>query len=161
MSADEKGGDADDVTPPQTAGPFYTPNSPERTSLIEPGMPGTPMTLTGLVLTTGCQPIAGAPLDFWHADDSGVYDNAGCRLRGHQFTSAEGRFTLETIVPGLYPGRTRHIHVIVQPPNQPALTTQLYFPGEPGNANDGLYNPELLVGMDADNNATFNFVLGV
>ncbi len=155
-------GDDDDVTPPQTAGPFYTPNSPERTSLREPGITGTPLTVTGFVLTTSCQPVAGALVDFWHADDAGQYDNVGYKLRGHQFTDAQGRYTLETIVPGLYPGRTRHIHVKVQAPNQPVLTTQLYFPNEPGNARDGIFDSALLMNLSATDEgqaATFNFVL--
>ena len=138
-------GDDDDVTPAQTEGPFFTPSSPERTSLLEAGVTGTPMTLVGLVLTTGCQPVAGALVDFWHADAAGVYDNAGYKLRGHQFTDEAGRYTLETIVPGLYPGRTRHFHVKVQAPNQPVLTTQLYFPDEPANANDGIFAAALLM----------------
>src|SRR5204862_188663 len=73
------------------------------------------------------------------------HDNAGFRLRGHQLTDAEGRYRLETILPGVYPGRTRHIHVKAQAPSRPALTTQLYFPGEAGNARDGIFDPELLV----------------
>ena len=112
------------LTPAQTEGPYYTPNSPERASLIEPGMGGTKLIVTGYVLTTDCQPIANAWLDFWQADDQGVYDNAGYRLRGHLFTDETGRYTLETIVPGEYPGRTQHIHVKVQAPNGPILTTQ-------------------------------------
>ena len=73
--------DDDEATPAQTEGPFYTPDTPQRTSLREPGIPGTPMVLTGYVLGTNCQPVAGALLDFWHADDAGVYDNDGYRLR--------------------------------------------------------------------------------
>jgi protocatechuate 3,4-dioxygenase beta subunit len=152
------------VTLAQTEGPFYTPNSPERTSLLEPGLPGTPMTLTGYVLSTGCAPVAGALVDFWHADEAGVYDNVGFKLRGHQFTDAGGRFTLETIVPGLYPGRTRHFHVKVQAANRPVLTTQLYFPDEPDNSRDGLFRPELLMDVQpgaAGPAASFNFVLEV
>jgi protocatechuate 3,4-dioxygenase beta subunit len=122
--------DADDVTLAQTEGPYFTPNSPERASLLESGIAGTRLTLTGFVVSRECRPIARALLDFWQADDAGNYDNSGYRLRGHQFTDNNGRFQLETIVPGLYPGRTRHIHVKVQAPNQPILTTQLYFPGE-------------------------------
>ncbi len=128
--------DDDDVTPPQTEGPFYTPDTPERTALRETGMAGTPLTVSGLVLSTKCEPVAGALIDFWQADDGGNYDNVGFRLRGHQFADDAGRFTLDTIVPGLYPGRTRHIHVKVQAPNRPVLTTQLYFPGEPRNDED-------------------------
>jgi protocatechuate 3,4-dioxygenase beta subunit len=140
-------GAQDDVTLAQTEGPYFTPNSPERASLLEPGLAGTRMIVTGLVLTTGCAPVAQALLDFWHADDAGQYDNVGYRLRGHQFTDGDGRFSLETIVPGLYPGRTRHFHVKVQAPNGPVLTTQLYFPDEPANARDGIYNAALLMNV--------------
>jgi protocatechuate 3,4-dioxygenase beta subunit len=156
--------DDDDLTPAQAEGPFFTPNSPQRTSLLEAGMAGTPMLLTGYVLSTGCEPIPGALVDFWHADDSGVYDNAGYRLRGHQFTDEAGRYTLETIIPGLYPGRTRHFHVKVQAANQPVLTTQLYFPDEPINTRDGLFIPELLMegqGDAGENRWAFNFVLAL
>jgi protocatechuate 3,4-dioxygenase beta subunit len=154
----------DDPTPAQTEGPFFTPNSPERTSLLEAGLAGTPIVLTGKVLTRSCQPVPGALVDFWHADDGGEYDNEGYRLRGHQFTDAEGNFRLETIVPGLYPGRTRHFHVKVQAPNQPVLTTQLYFPGEPGNATDGIFRAECLMAVAetaAGRQAQFNFVLNL
>src|SRR4051794_38928386 len=43
-------GDADDVTPEQTEGPYFTRNSPERTSLLENGAGGTKLVLTGVVL---------------------------------------------------------------------------------------------------------------
>ena len=156
--------DGDDTTPEQTEGPFYTPDTPERTSLREAGMAGTLMTLTGFVLATDCTPVAGALLDFWHANDAGEYDNEGYTLRGHQFADEQGGFVLETIVAGLYTGRTRHIHVKVQAPNQPVLTTQLYFPGEPDNATDGIFDEALLMDTaDTANgkSATFTFVLDV
>ena len=142
-------GDDDDfeTTPEQTEGPFYTPQTPERTSLLEPGMAGTRLTVTGYVYSTDCSPIPGALLDFWHADDAGVYDNEGYRLRGPQFADEDGRYELETIVPGLYTGRTRHIHVKVQAPDQPMLTTQLYFPDEPENERDGIFDPALVMDM--------------
>jgi protocatechuate 3,4-dioxygenase beta subunit len=161
-------GDADDLvaTLPQTAGPFYTPDTPERRSLLEPGMTGTRLVITGYVYSTDCQPIPGALLDFWQADDAGVYDNQGFRLRGHQFAAEDGRFELETIVPGLYPGRTRHIHVIAQAGSpegqQPPLVTQLYFPDEPANASDGIFNPALVMDVqEAEDGevAFFTFVL--
>ena len=154
--------DGDDPTPAQTAGPFYTPDTPQRTSLLEAGMAGTRLLVTGRVLTTSCQPVANALLDFWQADDAGEYDNVGFKLRGHQFADAEGRYRLETIVPGVYPGRTRHIHVRVQGPETELLTTQLYFPDEPGNARDGIFNPALVMGMSAAEDgqaAAFDFVL--
>jgi protocatechuate 3,4-dioxygenase beta subunit len=148
----------------QTEGPFYKPNSPEHTSLREPGIAGTPLTVTGYVLSTTCKPIAHALLDFWQADSNGNYDNTGFRLRGHQYTDNQGRYTLETIVPGEYPGRTRHIHVKVQASNGPVLTTQLYFPGEARNDSDGIFSPELLMHVQQTSHgeqATFNFIIAV
>ena len=91
------------------------------------------LVVTGVVLSRDCKPVANALLDFWHADEQGDYDNRGFRYRGHQFTDAEGRYRLETIVPADYPGRTRHLHVKVQPPRRPHPHHPALFPGEPGN----------------------------
>jgi protocatechuate 3,4-dioxygenase beta subunit len=135
--------DGDEPTARQTAGPYFKPNSPERADLIEPGVAGQVMELSGLVLTERCRPVARALIDVWQADASGAYDLKGFRLRGHLFSDAGGRYALRTIVPGLYSGRTRHIHVRVQAPGRPVLTTQLYFPGERDNRADGLYRREL------------------
>jgi len=137
--------DGDETTLRQTEGPFFKPFSPERTELLEEGMAGHPIELIGFVLSRPCKPYAGALLDFWQADDKGRYDNSGFRLRGHQFADAEGRYRLRSVVPGVYPGRTRHIHVKVQPPGGRLLTTQLYFPGESQNRSDGLFRKALLV----------------
>jgi protocatechuate 3,4-dioxygenase beta subunit len=157
--------DADDLeaTIEQTEGPYFTPDSPERTSLREEGMVGTGLLLTGYVYASSCQPVAEALIEFWQADDAGVYDNEGFTLRGHQFTDEEGRYELDTIVPGLYPGRTRHIHVKVQAPDQPVLTTQLYFPDTPENDEDGIYDPSLLIDLeetdDESQQGYFTFVV--
>lgn len=152
--------DDHDATPRQMEGPFFKPRSPERTSLLESAVQGARILVTGQVLSTRCQPVPGALLDFWQCDSKGDYDNRGNTLRGHQFTDAEGRYRLETILPGLYPGRTRHIHVKVQAPNKPILTTQLYFPNERQNANDFLFRPELLIVIgDAQSAGRFDFVL--
>jgi protocatechuate 3,4-dioxygenase beta subunit len=87
--------------------------------------------------------VANALLDFWHADEFGEYDNKGFVYRGHQFTDAQGRWRLETILPAEYPGRARHIHVNVGAPGKRILTTQLYFPEEFGHHRDGLYQSSL------------------
>jgi protocatechuate 3,4-dioxygenase beta subunit len=153
--------DGDEPTVEQTEGPFFIPDSPERASFLESGIEGTKLVLAGSVLATDCSPVAGALLDFWHADSQGEYDNEGYRLRGHQFADTRGRYRLETIVPGLYTGRTRHIHVKVQAPDQPVLTTQLYFPGEPGNESDSIFDPTLLIELRRGDTeaASFDFVL--
>jgi protocatechuate 3,4-dioxygenase beta subunit len=154
----------DEPTPRQMEGPFFKPRSPQRTSLLVAGLPGSRILVSGLVLSTQCKPVVGALLDFWQCDDQGEYDNSGYRLRGHQFTDNAGRYRLETIVPGVYPGRTRHIHVKVQATGRPVLTTQLYFPGEPENQRDFLFQQELLLAMTDAGGARagrFDFVLKI
>jgi protocatechuate 3,4-dioxygenase beta subunit len=144
----------------QTEGPFYTPDSPKRSSLLENGSPrDARFIVTGIVLSAQCKPVANALVDLWHADESGDYDNTGFRYRGHQYTDAQGRYRFETIRPALYPGRTRHFHVKVQAPGKRMLTTQLYFAGDPGNRRDGLYRPELEMKMAKGGEGSFDFVV--
>lgn len=152
----------DEPTPDQTEGPFYTPDTPRRSNLVTAGVTGTQLLLTGDVVDTSCRPVRGALLDFWQADASGRYDNEGFVLRGHQFADAGGRFGLRTVVPGLYPGRTRHIHVKVQRPHGDVLTTQLYFPGEPRNRTDPIFDQALVMDVrrtGSRHRARFRFVL--
>jgi protocatechuate 3,4-dioxygenase beta subunit len=155
--------DDDEPTPAQTEGPYFTPNSPLRKSIVPVGAGGARLALSGRVLSTAGRPVARALVDFWQADARGAYDNNGYRFRGHQFTDAQGRFSLGTVVPGLYPGRTKHIHVKVQAPGRSILTTQLYFPGVARNRNDGIFNAELLVKnwrrVGVRRAARFDFVL--
>lgn len=146
------------ITPRQTEGPFYTPDSPLRSSLVEAGSKAPRFLLTGRVLSPECKPVAGALVDLWHCDEQGVYDNRGYRYRGHQFSDSEGRYRFETILPALYPGRTRHYHVKVQPKGGRLLTTQLYWPNEPANRRDGIYRPELEMKSSKDEGA-FDFVV--
>jgi len=152
----------DEVTPEVTAGPFFKPRSPGRTSLLEPGLEGERVVLSGQVLSRQCRPVGNALLDFWQADAEGRYDLAGYRLRGHQRADEAGRYRLETVLPGPYSGRTRHIHVRVQPPGGPLLTTQLFFPGERRNDADFLFRPQLVMSVSpaaAGLTARFDFVL--
>jgi protocatechuate 3,4-dioxygenase beta subunit len=152
----------DGPTDPQTEGPFFTPDSPRRRNLVVPGVEGTMLVLSGRVLSTSCRPIAGALLDFWQADGSGDYGNGGYRLRGHQWSDRRGRYRLTTIVPGLYPGRTRHIHVKLRRPRSRVLTTQLYFPGTARNEVDPLFDRDLLIAVrrtEGGRRGHFDFVL--
>ncbi|MBI5840075.1 MAG: intradiol ring-cleavage dioxygenase [Chloroflexi bacterium] len=120
------------LTPTDQEGPYYKAGTPERNSLFEEGMTGTRLILAGCVLDQDCQPVPNDWLDFWQADANGNFDNSGYTLRGHQFTDEQGRYFLETIAPGLYPGRPIiHIHVKVQPPEGQLMTTQIYFPDQP------------------------------
>ena len=142
-------------TRPDMEGPYFLAGSPEKATLIEPGMDGTILTISGYVMTVDCKLIPNAKLEFWQADANGDYDLQGYRLRGHVFTDANGRYQIQTILPAAYETRPRHIHVMVLPPGQPGLTTQLYFPG------DSPY-PELTLAIDEESQgvmAVYNFVL--
>ncbi len=150
------------VTPSLTEGPYYKSGSPEAANLVS-NLSGTHLNLSGYVLDENCQPVANAWLDFWQADAQGRYDNAGYTLRGHQYTDASGYYHLETILPGEYPGRTEHIHVKVQAPNGPVLTTQLFFPNVAGNQTDQIFSSDLIVDIQSARSnqvtATYNFIV--
>jgi len=152
------------LTTPQQEGPFFSPGSPERSSLIDAGMPGVPVLIFGRVFDQDCSPIPGAKLDFWLADVNGEYDNVGYTLRGHVFTDEDGNYTLESIEPTAYTGRPPHIHVKVYAPGgEELLTTQMYFAGSEGSAEISSA-PELFVNyLETDDNGQlrvlFNFVV--
>jgi protocatechuate 3,4-dioxygenase beta subunit len=117
-----------DETPSVIEGPYFKANSPLRTNLVTPGVTGVLLSLSGVVYDEDCDPVPNAKIDFWQCDRAGAYDNTTYTLRGHQFSTATGRYALETVVPGAYPGRTVHLHVKVQAPRARILTTQLFFP---------------------------------
>ncbi len=151
------------LTPPVDEGPYYTPGSPERTSIAEKGTPGIKLVVEGKVLDRNGRPIAQAWLDFWQADGEGTYDNQGFNLRGHQHADKNGRYHLETVRPMDYMMRAPHIHAKVRAKETaPVLTVQLFFPGEKKNATDPLFEKRTV--MDVKDTpdgqkATFDFVV--
>ncbi len=141
--SDEPAG-ACEPTRSDVEGPYYTAQAPARERLAEDDEPGEPLLLTGRLLTAGCaRPLAGYLLDVWHADDSGAYDNEGFTLRGVFTTDDEGRFAIETILPGRYPDRpVRHVHLKLRDPaGEELLTTQIYFEGDEQLAGGGYPGP--------------------
>ena len=147
-------------------GPFYKPGAPERADLIDKGMPGTPLIVTGRVLSTTGEPLASALLDVWQASAEGEYDNQGFRLRGKLLADKNGNYRLRTIVPKFYKAgdaiRPSHIHIKLSAPGHPLLTTQLYFKGAPYNYVDSDVRPSLMLTPRDDRDAKqaqFNFVL--
>lgn len=145
-----------------TEGPFYTENPPEKRD-FRADSDGKPVTLIGYVLTPECLPVAGATVDLWHANQDGQYDDRGFNLRGYQKTDASGRYYFETIRPAEYAGRTPHYHIKISPPQGRTLTTQLYFPNEPRNELDHLFDSALLMEMQSASDGEigrFDFVLG-
>ena len=150
------------LTPGQIGGTHFKA-SPVRHSELGPGIHGTQITLSGYVLTSGCRTVRGARVDFWQADEHGAYDDTGVRLRSHQFTDARGHYWLQTILPGPYANRTRHLHVTVRARGERTVTTMLYFPGVALNAHDPFIDRRLIVQLRIAKHrflARFDFVLG-
>jgi protocatechuate 3,4-dioxygenase beta subunit len=122
------------LTESDMLGPFYKEGAPFKQRLGE-GVEGERLIITGKVMDTRCQPIKDAILDVWQANSTGEYDNNGFTLRGKVQTNNNGTYIIDTIVPKEYAAgdinRPSHIHLKVGAPNQPTLTTQLYFEGDP------------------------------
>jgi protocatechuate 3,4-dioxygenase beta subunit len=149
-------------------GPYYKAGAPERSSLAEPGMKGTPLVVTGTIMNTRCEPLAYGVLDAWQCDADGVYDNDGFTLRGKIHADKNGRYELRTILPPAYKisaerSRPAHIHLKVSAPGTPVLTTQLYFEGDRWNAVDKAYRKSLTIAPNEGRNgakvASFDFRL--
>jgi protocatechuate 3,4-dioxygenase beta subunit len=101
------------VTPRRSDGGHYRPGAPTKETLLEPGLGGTGLVITGYVLFPDCRPVSDAVLDVWQADAEGRYDDSGWRLRGVLHSDEEGRYRIETIVPGRVDGAQPTVHVKV------------------------------------------------
>ena len=133
------------LTPDQTEGPYFVDERLDRSDIRadaggRSARPGAPLRLAlrlSEVSGSGCVPLAGAHVDVWHCDATGLYsgeDNLRTKgsqfLRGFQVSDASGRVRFATIYPGAYRGRAVHIHFKVRAPGRnrgEAFTSQLYF----------------------------------
>jgi protocatechuate 3,4-dioxygenase beta subunit len=155
-----------DATAANIEGPFYKKGAPHRATLVEARDAGERLTITGVVRSTDCKPITGAEMEIWHADARGAYDDDGFHFRGALATDARGRWELRSIVPGRYLNgdryRPAHVHVKLRARGHLALTTQLYFDGDPYNDGDPFIVPSLVMAHRKDGSmrrASFDFVL--
>lgn len=133
-------------TPPDIEGPFYLPDSPERSELDTVGDEGVPLALSGRVTEVGCAPLADVIVEIWHADPLGEYDNTETmNYRGWVRTDAEGFYAFLTLVPGRYLNgaelRPSHVHVKLWRAGVEALTTQIYFADDPHLDSDPWADP--------------------
>jgi protocatechuate 3,4-dioxygenase, beta subunit len=149
------------LTPAQTPGPFYPladdipldkDNDLARVGDNTTAASGIITYITGRVLTSNGTPIRNALVELWHTDISGNYTystgagrnpaaDANFAGIGQLLTGSSGAFRFRTIKPGLYPGRARHFHWGITVPGQMTrFSTQTYWSGEPGNANDVVLN---------------------
>lgn len=126
-----------------TAGPCTAPTSARVD--VSDGITGLPVRLALKIVTADtCTPVAGAVVEIWHTQRTGVYSGQTpspgfCSgtdaeaptknyFRGTQTTDANGRVDFDTCFPGWYPGRCIHIHVGVTIGGTSYVVTQLFFP---------------------------------
>ena len=144
------------ITPAQTEGPFYPPDKPlDRDSdlTVVEGAPGPAggevLIIEGELLFENGDPVEGATVEIWQVDSQGIYlhpNSPNLEARDQNFqgygealADADGRWTFRTILPLSYEGRPRHIHVKVRLSGEEALTTQIYFEGDPLLAGDPFF----------------------
>jgi protocatechuate 3,4-dioxygenase beta subunit len=139
-------------------GPFYVGEhqvTPHGTD-VSAQLSGEKMFVQSRVTDISGKPLAGVPVDIWHADDDGFYDSQkptyqteGPSSRARFITDADGRFFFRTIKPCSYPIpvdgpvgemihytkrpalRPAHIHFLVAAPGYEPLVTHVFIGGDP------------------------------
>jgi hydroxyquinol 1,2-dioxygenase len=147
----------DGATETTVLGPFYVGEHkamPHGTD-VSANLPGERMFVQSRVTDLAGKPLAGVPVDIWHADDDGYYDSQrptyetdGPSSRGRFITDADGRFFFRTILPCSYPiptdgpvgemiiqtrrhpMRPAHVHFLVNAPGHEPLITHVFIEGD-------------------------------
>lgn len=146
------------ATTSQTVGPYFSIGliGFNRDNLVGPGVSGEPITIEGRVLDGDRDGVPDAMLEIWQANSYGKYAHPedkqdkhiepGFLGFGRILTDDTGRFRFTTIKPGPVPGPSRKMqapHIVVSVfarGLQRRLVSRIYFPGEPGNADDFALN---------------------
>jgi catechol 1,2-dioxygenase len=157
-----KSGEATEST---VLGPFHVVKSPVRElgDTIDLVGTGQPLLVRGRVLDTEGNPVPGAILDVWQANEQGFYDVQQPEVqprtngRGLFTADADGAYWFRTIVPSHYPiptdgpagklltatnrhpYRPAHIHFIVTAPRHRLLTTHLFVAGSEYLESDAVF----------------------
>jgi protocatechuate 3,4-dioxygenase beta subunit len=130
------------VKPALTEGPYFVDEKLNRSDIRPdpsggPAADGVPLKLVfrvARVASSGCAALAGANVDVWQCDATGVYSDVSANrsagkkfLRGYQATDDNGMATFTTIYPGWYMGRAVHIHFMIRAAQGQTFTSQLFF----------------------------------
>ena len=165
----EAHGDATEAT---VFGPFFVEDAPrvELGGDIAGGAPGQPCWVEGTVRDTDGNPVSGARIEVWEADEDGFYDvqyddqrTAG---RAHLFSDADGSFRFWAITPTPYPiphdgpvgamlaatnrspMRASHLHFMVTAPGLRTLVTHIFVRGDELLASDSVFGVKDSLVMD-------------
>ncbi len=153
-----------DATPSTVFGPFFVDGSPAFANGhdISNGAPGEPCLVRGRILSVTGEPIAGARIEVWQADDDGFYDvqHEGLdepRGRGHLFSEPDGHFWFWSVKPQYYPipsdgpvgellgaanrspMRPAHVHFMVTADGHETVTTHVFADGDPYLDSDAVF----------------------
>jgi hydroxyquinol 1,2-dioxygenase len=145
-------------------GPFFVEDSPlfANGDDIANGAAGEPCFLQGRVLSTTGEPIAGARIEIWQADEHGFYDvqqKESSRVygRGHLHSDQEGQYFFWSVKPSAYPipedgpvgdmlaaanrspMRPAHVHFMITAPGYKPLTTHVFKAGDPYLDSDAVF----------------------
>ncbi|WP_372346192.1 dioxygenase [Streptomyces sp. KL116D] len=99
----------DDATEATVVGPFFVEGAPEIPlgGDLAGGAPGEPCWVEGTVTDTAGNPVPGARLDVWEADEDGLYDVQygpdRTAARAHLFTDDHGHYAFWGLTPTPYP----------------------------------------------------------
>lgn len=143
-----------DATEATVFGPFFVEDAPEIPigGDIAGGAPGQPCWVEGTVRDTDGNPVPGARLEVWEADEDGFYDvqytDGRVAGRAHLFADAEGNYSFWGLTPTPYPiphdgpvgrmlkatgrspMRASHLHFMVSAPGLRTLVTHIFVSGE-------------------------------
>ncbi len=144
-----------DATEATVFGPFFVEDAPEIPigGDISGGASGEPCWVHGTVKDTEGNPIAGARVEVWEADDDGFYDvqytDGRVAGRAHLFTDENGNYSFWGLKPTPYPiphdgpvgkmleavgrspVRAAHLHFMVTAENYRTLVTHIFVEGDP------------------------------
>ncbi|KAA0941168.1 dioxygenase family protein [Streptomyces apricus] len=153
----------EDATEATVFGPFFVEDAPhvELGGDVSFGAPGQPCWVEGTVTDTDGNPLAGARIEVWEADEDGLYDvqyDAARRsARGHLFSDADGAYRFWGLTPTPYPipddgpvgqllaavGRSplraSHLHFMVSHEDARTLVTHVFPEGDPIGERDTVF----------------------
>ena len=146
-------------------GPFFVDDAPriENGGDASGGAAGQPCWVEGTVRDTNGNPIPGARLEVWEADEDGFYDvqydDARVGGRAHLYSDDDGRYRFWALTPTPYPiphdgpvgrmlaatgrspMRASHLHFMVTAPGKRTLVTHIFVSG------DELLNSDTVFGV--------------
>jgi hydroxyquinol 1,2-dioxygenase len=152
-----------DATESTVFGPFFVEGSPafENGDDVAGAAPGQPCFIRGRIVSDSGEPVGGARIELWQADEDGFYDvqYVGGEVggRGHLSSAEDGRYWFWTVLPEAYsipadgpvgqllaaggrsPMRPAHVHFMIDAPGYERLTTHVFAAGDEYLGSDAVF----------------------